>query len=150
MSNPSNPGWATGYVPSSAEWNATWSGKVDYPASVSQGGTGGTTSAGAYYNLAQRQLLAASADIVPLTFYGIRTSVGAMTLTLPSLSLVQLGDWIELADIDFSAETNNVTITASGSDQIALYGGSATSQTLNIAGVRTTLVANTTSWRMLV
>lgn len=44
MSTPSNPGWATGYVPSAEEWIAVFSGKVDYPAPVGQGGTGLTAT----------------------------------------------------------------------------------------------------------
>ena len=40
MSTPNNPGWTTGYVPTAAEWDSTWSSKVDYPAPPGQGGTG--------------------------------------------------------------------------------------------------------------
>ena len=44
MSTPSNPGWATGYEPSAAEWASEWSAKVDYPAPYGQGGTGVTST----------------------------------------------------------------------------------------------------------
>lgn len=44
MSTPSNPGWATGFVPSAAQWAAVFSGKADYPAPVGQGGTGITAT----------------------------------------------------------------------------------------------------------
>ena len=44
MSTPSNPGWASGYVPTAAQWAAVFSGKVDYPAPVGQGGTGLTST----------------------------------------------------------------------------------------------------------
>ena len=48
MGTPSNPGWATGYAPTAAEWEAAFSGKADYPVPVGQGGTGlkATPSAG--------------------------------------------------------------------------------------------------------
>ena len=43
MSTPTNPGWPTGYIPTAEEWEAAFSGKVDFPAPPSQGGTGNTS-----------------------------------------------------------------------------------------------------------
>lgn len=44
MGTPSNPGWATGYAPTAAEWEAAFSSKADYPVPFGQGGTGLTTT----------------------------------------------------------------------------------------------------------
>lgn len=82
--------------------------------------------------------------------YSLRTSTGAITLNLPALSSVSTGDWIDLLDIDYAANTNNVTINAAGADQIALFTAAAGTQTLNLAGVHAMLVANATNWRLAV
>jgi hypothetical protein len=151
MATPLNPGWVQGFVPTAAQWNAEWSSKVDYPASLDQGGTGGTTAAGAEYNLAQRALIASTPfNLAAVTFYGVRTSVGAFSLYLPLLATLLPGDWIDIADIDFNANINNITVFGNTSDQIALYNASAGSQVLNVAGVRARLVVNAGIWRMLV
>jgi hypothetical protein len=84
------------------------------------------------------------------TFYGIKSSLGAWTISLPSLSEQAIPSYADLADIDYNINVNNLTIQANGSDLIALYGASASSQTLKVAGVQARLVANTTSWRLLV
>lgn len=147
---PSSPGWSYGFIPSPQQWNDTFAGKVDYPAPISQGGTGAEDAPGANYLIQQRRLIAASIDALPLTLYFVRTSVGAITIQLPPLSSLLRGDWIDIADVDYAAETHNVTILGAGVDQIALYDTAAGSQTLDIAGARCTLVANTTNWRMLV
>lgn len=61
----SSPGWASGYVPTAAEWNALWASKADYvqlvtlitlsPSSPSYGGDaeaalGGVPLGGFYLN----------------------------------------------------------------------------------------------------
>lgn len=151
MATPSNPGWVTGFTPTAAQWAAAWSAKVDYPAPLDQGGTGATSAAGAEYNIGQRALIATTpVNLAALTFYGVRTSVGAFSVYLPLLASLLPGDWIDLADIDFNANINNVTIVGNTSDQIALYASSAGSQVLNVAGARTRLVVNAGIWRMLV
>lgn len=147
---PSNPGWSTGYVPSAEEWAAAFSSKVDYPASLDQGGTGGKTSAAANYNLVQRSLISTSTTLKPLNWYGLSTSVGPLSLGLPPLSSFLPGDWIELYDVDFNANINNVTVTASTGDVIALYNATAASRIIDVAGARVLLVVNTSSWRMVV
>lgn len=151
MGTPSNPGWPFGFVPTSAQWAAAFSSKVDYPAPIDQGGTGAQTAAGANYNTQQRQLVATpTVAAQPLTVYSARTGLSAITFSLPPLGGVSPGDWISIADVDFNANTNNITITANGSDVIALYGTTAGSQVLNVAGVQARLVANATYWRLLV
>lgn len=150
---PDSPGWATGYVPPASEWNNEFASKVDYPAPPEQGGTGGLSAAEGAYNLAQRFLVTADESplqLSPITFYGLRTATGVITLNLPALATLTLGDWIELADIDYDAATNNVTLNAFSGDTITLYGSAAASQLLNVSGAKITLVANTTSWCMLV
>lgn len=149
MGTPSNPGWTTGYVPSAAEWDSTWSGKVDFPASVDQGGTGGRTGAAASYNILQRGLLIASTQLQPVTRYGVKTGLGAMSFVVPASYSLSPGDWIDLADVDFYAATNHVTLTATGVDVIWSYGTSASSQTLSVSGFRITLIANTNGWVMV-
>jgi len=148
---PSNPGWPYGFVPSADQWAAAFGAKVDYPAPVNQGGTGALTTAGGNYALQQRSLIGATlTSLAPLSFNGIRTAVEAITLTLPALSGLQPGDWIDVADVDFNAHVNNITVNAVGLDLIFSYGVSAASQTLNVAGARVRFVVNVSSWCMLV
>ena len=150
MGTPSNPGWPTGYVPTASEWEQAFSAKVDYPAAVSQGGSGAMTAYGANYNIAQRSILSASSAVQLCTSYGIATSAAAISVFLPPLAGLQAGDWIDLYDVDFNAAANNVSVVAHGVDQISLYGTPAGTQTLNVSGVRCRLVANTTTWSMIV
>lgn len=147
---PSNSGWPTGYVPTAAEWANSQSAKVDFPAPVDQGGTGAQSSFSASYNILQRQLVSSSPITPqPLTWYGVRTSVAAITFNLPPLASVQAGDWYQLADIDFAAATHNVTIHASGSEQIEFLGASATTQTITVNGFSAALVRNVSSWSLV-
>lgn len=107
--------------------------------------------AGAAYGVTARALIATTpVAIQPMFWYGLRTSVGAITLLLPALSTLSAADWIWLVDVDYAANTNNVTIQAAGSDQIALWDASASSQTIDIAGTRVQLIVNAASWRMIV
>lgn len=151
MATPSNPGWVTGFTPTAAQWAAAWSGKVDYPAPIAQGGTGAQTAAAAAYAVLQRQLVATTpVNLAALTVYSVRTSVAAISLYLPLLASLLPGDWIEVADVDFNANINNITIVGNTSDQIALYASSAGSQVLNVAGAKAVLFVNAGIWRMLV
>ena len=152
MATPNNPNWNTGYVPSAEEWAAEWSSKVDYPAPVSQGGTGAKDAPTANYGLQQRGLIGATNFLAqPLTRYGIRTLQGTFTIYLPPLITMQYGDWVDFSDVDFNANVNNVTLSGSSGDTIVAFGGTpATTQTLNVQGVRVTLIANITTWSMIV
>lgn len=151
MATPNNPGWALGFVPTAAQWNNEFASKVDYPAPVAQGGTGGVTAQVAVYNLLQRALIGSTAfSLAALTVYGVNTSVGAFNLFLPLLATLEPGDWIEVADVDFNANVNNITVTAAMSDQIALYNAAAGAQVMNVAGSRARFVVNNSAWRMLV
>lgn len=151
MATPSNPGWIYGFVPTASQWAQAFSAKVDYPGPIGQGGTGAVTAQGAEYNIDQRVIVDSTAvSMSAVTQYYVRTSVGAFTLYLPPLSTMVPPDWVDVADIDFNANVNNITITAYNTDQIVLYGSSASSQTLNVAGARTRLVVNNNTWRMLV
>lgn len=151
MPAPSNPGWATGYVPSATEWAAEWSSKVDFPAPIDQGGTGGQTSSTANYNILQRTLIGTTPfNLDLMTVYGLQTSLSALSVFLPPLATTQLGDWIDLEDVDYNVNVNNVTITASGTEQIQLFGVGSNSQVLNVAGVRCRIWANNGFWSLLV
>ncbi len=149
----SNPGWVTGFIPTATQWNEEFGGKADYPVPITQGGSGAITAAAANYNLQQRALVGVADSpvaLVPLTFYGLRTATGAITVNLPQLVTLNNGDWIELADADYNANTNNVTIAAFSGDVIALYDTTAANQTLDQAGARAVLMVNNSAWRMLV
>lgn len=151
MGVPSNPGWPTGFVPTSSQWASAFSSKMDYPGPVNQGGTGAIAAEGASYNLLLRGLIGETPfATVPLTLYGVQTSIAALTIDLPAISAITPGDWLVLLDIDYNAAVNNITVAAFGSDEIALFGASASTQTLNISGVCVLLMANLTSWTMVV
>lgn len=147
---PSNPGWFTGYIPSSEEWAHVFSGKVDFPAPINQGGTGAQTAPLANYNLQQRTIVPEgyAVPLTPLTRYGVATSTGHATLILPALASLQLGDWVDLADTDGQAATNTVTIQASGSDEINLFGTSASTQQINTDYGAAVLVVTSAGWVM--
>lgn len=144
------PNWPFGYVPPAEEWASQWASKADCPVPVGQGGTGATSAQDANYGLQQRGLIAATMTAQPLNRYGVRTSTGAITVNLPDLNEVAYGDWIDMADVDFEAATNNITLSANGSQQISSFGVLAGSQTLNVSGVRVTLIATPTCWSMIV
>lgn len=148
MGTPSSPGWAFGYVPTPGEWNNTFAGKVDFPAPVNQGGTGAQTVQGANGNLQQRSLINASnvPTLATLSNYGVQTSTGGMALPLPAISSVQPGDWIDILDVDFAANTNPFNLVCSGDDQLTLWGVTGSSATFNIAGTRVRVVANAGIW----
>lgn len=150
MGTPANPGWPTGYVPSASEWAQAFSSKVDFPAPVSQGGTGALSSSGANYNILQRGLASADVAAQALTRYGLRTGSGPFSVFLPPIASLAAGDWIDVYDVDFNAAVNNINVIASGTDQIYLFGVAAGTQTLNVSGVRATLVVNTSAWSMIV
>lgn len=140
---PSNPGWPTGYTPSAVEWANEWSRKVDFPAPINQGGTGGQTVATANANLQQRTILdgGAATSIATLTAYGLRTSTAPFELYLPALSTCTPGDWVDLVDVDFFAATNTIQIFASGSDRIKSYGIAGAVATMDVSGQQARLVA---------
>lgn len=147
MSTPSNPNWPTGYVPSAAEWSVEWSGKVDYPAPVAQGGTGSTDAATANANLAQRALIASTPyTAARLTAYGVRTSTGAITINLPALANVTAGDWMTFVDVDQDAGANNITFAAASGDAILFAGASASSFSVGVDGATVSIVANAGEW----
>lgn len=120
---PSNPGWKFGYVPSPGEWNNAFAGKVDYPAPLSQGGTGAFDAAGSNYNLQQRfEVDDPTLAAAPLTVYSLRTDTQAIAVALPPLSACNPGDWILLFDAGANAGINNITVTANAAEMISLNG----------------------------
>lgn len=147
---PSNPGWYTGYVPSALEWANVFSGKVDFPAPINQGGTGSQTVADANLKLQQRTILPGGvvSNISVLNCYGLDTVTAPVELQLPALTDVTPGDWIECVDIGYNAAANNIQVFSANGDLIFLWGVSATTQLINISGCRFVLVATETYWSM--
>ncbi len=149
MGVPSSPGWKFGYVPSPGEWNNTFAGKVDYPAPVDQGGTGGQTSADGNYNLQQRfEVITTTQKLAPLSFYSLRTDLTAMTLTLPKAGQMKAGDWILAVDTGGNAAVNNVTFRAAEGDQIISAASTVTSLLLQTNFFQIVLVSDgDATWR---
>lgn len=155
MTQPSNPGWATGFIPTAQEWAQAFSSKVDFPAPVGQGGTGGLSAFSGNYNLQQRVLISATAtELAALSIYGVRTALGAFEVLLPPVASLQPGDWLELLDVDSSANTNPITVTASGTDDIVFQGTTAGAQVLSSRGSLARLTVNgevgSLTWSMVV
>lgn len=149
MAVPSNPGWKYGYVPSPGEWNNTFAGKVDYPAPLDQGGTGGQTAFDGNYNLQQRvEVTESTSTAAGLTFYSVRTDLTAATIALPPAASLKPGDWIDLFDSGFNAAANNIKVNAAGADTITSGVTTAASLLLQNNGVRCTLiVTGANTWR---
>lgn len=125
----SGPNWPPNYTPTLAEWN--------YQLPL------GRVSRGVIQSM--------PCQLQTQTIYGVRTSVAAFNCIVPPLSSTQPGDWIMLMDIDYNAAVNNVTFTATGPDQIALYGNPLQPAiTADINDFWLMLMANTTSWRAVV
>jgi hypothetical protein len=84
-------------------------------------------------------------------FYAVKTSEGAFTLDLPALSSLTDPAYLDVADIDFNGDVNNITVNAAGSDQIYLYGVLAGSQAvMDVAGEWARFVAEDGVWAMFV
>lgn len=148
MPIPSNPGWKFGYVPSPGEWNNTFSGKVDYPAPLSQGGTGGQGAYDGNYNLQQRVEVSTPTQIAAaLTAYSLRTDLHAIVVRLPSLADLIPGDWIDLTDSGFNAAANPITVAPAGADTIICNGVASTPLSLVTNGVECRLFATASGWR---
>ncbi len=144
---PSNPGWPYGYVPTADQWAAAFSAKADYPVPANQGGTGSQSLAGGNYALQQRGLIGATlTTLAPLSVNGIRTSVEAITLTLPLISGLLPGDWIDVADVDYNANVNNITVNASGPDKVIVQGVALISTVLNSAGSYARFAVTPAGW----
>lgn len=84
--------------------------------------------------------------LIPGVFYGVKTGLGAFSMTLPALVLVTSPAYIEIADLDNNAGVNNYTINAFAGDQIANHGALSAAYTVNISNTVTRLIANGTSW----
>ena len=124
----SGPNWPPNYIPTVAEWNAQLAlGRV---------------SRGIIQSM--------PCQLQTQTIYGVKTSIGAFNCIVPPLASTNPGDWIMLMDIDYNAAVNPVTLTATGPDQIALYGTLQTPIIANVSDFWLMLMANTTSWRAIV
>lgn len=148
-SPPSNMGWPAGYVPTASEWAESQSAKVDFPAPLDQGGTGGLSSFSASYNIVQRQLVTTT-PVVPaaLTRYAAKTSALAITFDLPPVNSLASGDWIDIVDVDSNAATNHITLAAHAGDTITYNGASASSLDVTANGAYVVLTVEGDHWAM--
>lgn len=81
-------------------------------------------------------------------FYGAKTALGAFTVILPLLATVSPPAYVEIADMDYNLNVNNVTVEAAGADLIYDHAMSDAFAILNIANTITRFVANTNGWRV--
>ncbi len=149
MAVPSSPGWKFGYVPSPGEWNNTFAGKVDFPAPLNQGGTGGQSAFDGNYNLQQRsEVITPVRDAAALTFYSVRTDLTATTIRLPASAVCKAGDWIDVFDAGANASANNITIAAAAGNVVMRNASSASTLILRNNGTRCILVTDgIDTWR---
>lgn len=119
------PNWPPNYIPSSAEWQAA-------------------LSAGA---VARGIIQSTPCQLTTMTIFGIRTSIGPFNAILPPLATTMPGDWIMLFDVDYNAFANNVTFTATGPDNIAIYGSLQPTLVADVSDFMITFIANVGSWR---
>lgn len=78
------------------------------------------------------------------TVYGVKTSLGAFSATLPQLSTVTPGAIVMIEDVDYNAGVNALTVNAFAGDQISDHGVLAASTLLNISNTVLTLMADST------
>lgn len=79
--------------------------------------------------------------------YGVKTSLGAYTVTLPSVASLSDGATIWVTDIDDNAQSNNITIAGSGSDKINFFNSQLTSLVLNHVSAGASFVLRGGAWR---
>ena len=86
--------------------------------------------------------------------YLIDTSSSALSLTMPYESsgiVPHVGDMLEVVDFKATWAVNNVTLTASGTQQfLNIFGNSDTTFILDVAGMYAQFVWDGTYWRILV
>ena len=116
---------------SGAEWVWINLGGVDYRtttgqiAALSGGGSGG---------LATIYVTASGLQLATGVVYSVNTSLGAFSGTLPPLSSVKDGAFLEVQDVAYNAGTNNYTVNAAPGDgnAIAAFGTNTASFALTI------------------
>ena len=86
--------------------------------------------------------------------YLIDTSSSALSLTMPYESsgiVPHVGDMLELVDFKATWAVNNVTLTASGTQQfLNIFGNTDTTFILDVAGMYAQFVWDGTYWRILI
>jgi hypothetical protein len=122
------PNWPLNYIPTTDEWNF-W---------LANGSIG------------RAIIQSMPCQLQTQCIYGVRTSIQPFNCIVPPLSSTQPGDWIMLYDIDYMADANPVTFTATGPDNIACYGNLAPTLLADVADFMAMLIANTTSWRAII
>lgn len=83
------------------------------------------------------------------TFYGVRTSGGAYTLTLPALAAQAKPAYLEVADIDYNAAANNVTINAGVGDLVSYHGVTSGTYKITTSNLIVRFIANLTYWTVI-
>jgi hypothetical protein len=83
--------------------------------------------------------------------YGLTTTSGAITVTLPTVaSNLASGLSIEVRDVARDANANHITLTANNADQIVFGAVTATNQTISTAGAIVTLIPYAANrWRAM-
>ena len=80
--------------------------------------------------------------------YGFKTSVSALSATLPDVTTVTPGSSIRVFDVDNNAVNNNITINAHSGQTISDSVNSSSSAVINVSNLPIEFVSNTTSWRV--
>jgi hypothetical protein len=83
------------------------------------------------------------------TTIGCVTSSGTITLTLPVISSVVLGQFVRVLDLSNYAGVNNIIIQASGPDVILDHSTSSTQYVVSVNNTLTFLVAMSSGWRAI-
>lgn len=122
------PLWPPNYIPTPDEWQAAFAA--------------GAVGRGVIQSM--------PCQLSTMMIYGVRTGVGAFNCILPPLSTTKPGDWIILFDMEYNADANPTTFTATGPDAIACYGGQSTTLTANVADYMVAFIADPSYWRAVV
>lgn len=89
-------------------------------------------------------LVVASGGVLYPGSWWAKTSLGALSASLPQLSTMSPADQIIVGDIDYNAGVNNFTVNAFAGDLIADHVGIGPSYPINISNTISIFVANAT------
>lgn len=96
------------------------------------------------------QIVIASGTTLPLNNVStFRTEIGALSASLPALSGVSEGEYVDVEDGDYNASVNNITINPNGSDAIDFMGGTYTSFIADQNNAVIRFVRSNGVWRVL-
>lgn len=92
---------------------------------------------------------ASGANLAAGLAYAVRTNLGAFSGTLPQLSTVTPGNYLEVADADDNAGSNHYTVNAFAGDEISDHATLGTAYIINVSNTITRFIANTAAWRAI-